>query len=148
MFVVGQHIVKRPTRKISVFYIRISQSLVCTLDLPYYLNFSNQVEVHLLSVGVAVGLEQVEHHLSHFLGDEGEGPLEDIHEVWKHVGVVNFSVLLKQELLLADAKTGSFVIIEIAVIWRRKDSYHLRKIVFTCPIEKPVSVLFGLVSSN
>jgi hypothetical protein len=53
---VGEHVVERATRKIGVFNIRIDQSLERTEDLPHYLHFSYQVEVHLLRLGISVRL--------------------------------------------------------------------------------------------
>lgn len=46
-------------------------------------------------VGVAVRQQQVEHHLADLLSNEGERPLEDVHEVGKRVGMLDLGILLK-----------------------------------------------------
>lgn len=64
----------------------------------------------LLGVGVAVGQQKMEHHLADLFSDEGEGPFEDVHEVWKSVRVLDFGILLEGELLLLNDEAITLIL--------------------------------------
>lgn len=64
--------------------------------LPHDLDLHDQTDiVTLFGICVAVWQQEMEHHLADFFSYEGEGPFEDVHEVWKGVRVLDLGVLLE-----------------------------------------------------
>lgn len=64
--------------------------------LPHDLDLHDQTDiVALFGICVTVWQQEMEHHLAYFFGYEGEGPFEDVHEVWKGVRMLDLGVLLE-----------------------------------------------------
>jgi hypothetical protein len=65
--------------------------------------------------------KHVEEDFDYFLGDEREGPGEDVHVIGQHERVLSVVVLLYLDLIVLKAKDGRLVVVDVAVVGRRED---------------------------
>jgi hypothetical protein len=72
-------------------------------------------------VGLGSLHKHVEEDFDDFLGDEGEGPGEDVHVIGQHERVLRVVVLLYLDLIVLKAKDGRLVVVDVAVVGRRED---------------------------
>lgn len=101
-------------------------------------------------------------HLGYLLRHEGDAPLEDVHEVRQQVRVLVLEELLDVEsvvlssvhFLPASEKDYlefydcALVVVEVAVVGSRKDSYHCRELLLPAPVIHLETVGLSLVGPD
>jgi hypothetical protein len=94
-------------------------------------------------------------HLSNFLGDKGDRPLENVEEIGKQVGVHLVVELLDIELVILsriklyfELYYCCFVLVDVAIVRCGKDRYDDREVPRTIPFVHFKSLCLGLMRSN
>ena len=60
------------------------------------------------------------HHVSDLFHEEGNGPLEEVHTLWKMERVLHIFILFNVHFVVFNQNDRALVVIFTAVVWRAK----------------------------
>jgi hypothetical protein len=87
-------------------------------------------------------------HFSDLLGHKWNTPTENVHEIGKDIRMASIVKLLDVQSIIFKLNNGTLIIVNIAIVRSRENSYNYREILRTVPSVHLVTFDLCLVSSN